>query len=35
MEKFEARRASRLKSEAETLTSFSNVVLQKSEREMA
>ena len=35
MEKFEARRDSRLNSEAETLTSFSNVALQKSDTEMA
>ena len=35
MEKFEAHRDSRLNSEAETLTSFSNVALQNSEPEMA
>ena len=35
MEKFEACRDSRLNSEAETLTSFSNVALQKSEPEIA
>ena len=35
MEKLEACRESRLNSEAETLTSFSNVALQKSEPEMA
>ena len=34
-EKFEAPRGSHLNSEAETLTSFSNVALQKSEPEMA
>ena len=35
MEKFEACRDSRLNFEAEALTSFSNVALQKSEPEIA